>query len=341
MPGPVVFRTTGSLSVRPMYRAAIALRPFQFGCVGDFVAASIDAVSKDAATRGLSPRSVRWWCDAVRGFANFLELSGHARDFLGGDLERQVEVLEAWVLWLRQERRVSHVTVRTYWSALVAVGQRLERGLGMVNPFGVLEPPKAGRAQIRVLSKDQAETLLTTIAHYQWPTPFAKHRTLAIVGCMLLAGLRRGEVLELLTGDVNPAEGWIRVRAGKGRYGGKARTAYMPPQLRDILQRYLDARREAKRANPHLVTLLHRDEPCTPTAVKRLFERLTALVGFHVSPHMLRHTYATLLRRAGIADRVSADLMGHESLAMLKRYSHVFEAEYAEESAKLVLDVEL
>jgi len=56
---------------------------------------------------------------------------------------------------------------------------------------------------------------------------------------------------------------------------------------------------------------------------------------------MLRHTYATLLRQSGVADRVSMDLMGHQSLAMLTRYSHVFEPEYELESRKLHLDVDL
>jgi hypothetical protein len=44
---------------------------------------------------------------------------------------------------------------------------------------------------------------------------------------------------------------------------------------------------------------------------------------------------------SGVADRVSMELMGHESLSMLKRYSHVFEAEFHTEAQKLRLDVDL
>lgn len=46
-------------------------------------------------------------------------------------------------------------------------------------------------------------------------------------------------------------------------------------------------------------------------------------------------------RKAGVADRISMDFMGHTSLGMLTRYSHVFEPEYEVESRKLHLDVDL
>jgi integrase len=194
-----------------------------------------------------------------------------------------------------------------------------------------------------VLTREQAETLVTTITHYRWRSSLARARNLAVVGLMLYAGLRRGEVVGLKTGDLHVAEGWLLIRHGKGKHGGKPRTAYLPPQLRDILALYLRERDATKpeRTHPELVTMTDGNRAATAMTVTRLFRRLSAVVGFRVSPHMLRHTYATLLRQVGVADRVSMDLMGHESLAMLTRYSHVFEAEYEVESRKLRLEVDL
>jgi len=341
--GPAALRipATGSLSVRPLYRAAVVLQPFQFGSIEEYRRAADEAMKNDVATRGLSERTLRWWRESLHTFLGFLVRTKNDRQFLSGDLERQVEILERWVRWLREERRVSHITVRTYWSALASIGQRLERARGLVNPFGILEPPKAGRAQPRVLTKGQTERLLGAIAQYQWSSEFLRARNLFVAAAMLLAGLRRGEVLRLQATDVDAREGWLHVREGKGRYGGKSRTAYMGPQLCMIAARYLDERRAVGRTTPSLVTLATRDAAMTPTAVKRLFVRLSTLVGFHVSPHMCRHTYATLLRMSGVADRVSMELMGHESLSMLKRYSHVFETEFHTEAQKLRLDVDL
>ena len=77
------------------------------------------------------------------------------------------------------------------------------------------------------------------------------------------------------------------------------------------------------------------------TALRRLFERISAGVGARVAPHMLRHTYATLRRRAGVPDRVSMDLLGHRSLTMLQRYSHVYDGEHVVEAARVTVNLDL
>jgi integrase/recombinase XerD len=158
---------------------------------------------------------------------------------------------------------------------------------------------------------------------------------------MLLAGLRRGEVIRLNVRDVDLTRATLHIRRGKGRHGGKDRTAYMPPQLDMLLRAYLAERTRARRSHPELLTSSVANRPISVTGIKRLFETVSRLLEVHVSPHMLRHTYATLLRASGISDRVAMDLMGHASLEMLKRYSHVFDGEHAAEVRKLRLDIDL
>lgn len=336
-------RQTTSLVVKPRYRTTVALLPFQFSSITHFVRAAEVAIERDARARGLSDRTLKWWRECLHVFARFLKEEKADLLFLRGDLQRQVEALDQWVAWLHLKRQVSHITVRSYWIALLSIGRRIEHAHGFVNPFALLETPKAGPPDPRLLVREDAEHLLSVVAHFQWGSDFLRDRNLAIVGLMMLAGLRRGEVLRLQTGDLHVTQqgGTIRIRRGKGRYGGRPRTAYMAAQLQLILGRYLETRRKAGRASPYLVTLGTSDKPATETMVKRLFERLTVLAGFRVSPHMLRHTYATLLRQAGVADRVSMELMGHRSLAMLKRYSHVFEEEFETEAQRLQLNVPL
>jgi integrase len=203
------------------------------------------------------------------------------------------------------------------------------------------QPPHLAPPHPRLLTKANAERLLLATRNYRWRTPLQRERNVAIVGLMLLAGLRRGEVLRLVVSDIDLDGGTISVRNGKGRFGGKDRTAYAPPQLQEILRAYLRARDRVRRTHPELITSARVDGPIRATGIKRLFEALSRITQMRVSPHMLRHTYATLLRGAGVPDRVAMDLMGHASLTMLKRYSHVFEEEYAAESRKLHLDLEL
>ncbi|HEX8252781.1 MAG TPA: hypothetical protein VF846_06520, partial [Thermoanaerobaculia bacterium] len=73
----------------------------------------------------------------MRAFAKYLRDTREDVRFLTGDVELQLHVIDGWLRWLRTDRQVSHTTVRTYFGALAAVGQRLERAHGMVNPFGL------------------------------------------------------------------------------------------------------------------------------------------------------------------------------------------------------------
>ena len=81
--------------------------------------------------------------------------------------------------------------------------------------------------------------------------------------------------------------------------------------------------------------------PLREGAIRHLFRRIASGTGTPVTPHMLRHTYATLLRQTGVADRVAMDLLGHASLDMLQRYSHVEDGEAAHAATLLRLDVDV
>lgn len=282
------------IELRPQYRSAVPRRPLQFATMKTFIDAAEKALASDAEARGLSALTLRWWEQSLRAFAGYLLWAREDARFLSGDVELQLAVIDGWLRWLRTERQVSHTTARTYFGALTAIGQRLERAYGMVNPFGLVIPPRAGRPRPRVLTREQAETLVSTITHYRWRNGLVRSRNLAVVGLMLYAGLRRGEVVGLKTGDIHTTAGWLLIRQGKGKHGGKPRTAYLPPQLREILALYLRDRDAVKprRTHPQLLTMTGENRPVTAVAITRLFLRLSAILGFPVSPHMLRHTYA-------------------------------------------------
>lgn len=328
------------LRLRTSHAAQAIPLPFQYPSVGHFVAAAEKAIVATAAVEGQSATTTTWLRGCLHTFATYLTNSRTDRAFLSGDVRRQAVVIERWLAGMR-DRALARSTIRTYWNALHAICARLARQEGVLNPFSLFEPPKLGPLHPRLLTRENAERLLLIASNYRWRTPLQRTRNVAIIGLMLLAGLRRGEVLRLLVSDVEIERGTIRVRRGKGRHGGKDRTAYAPEQLQEVLQRYRAERDRAGRTHPEFITSAIANAPISTTGVKRLFELLSRVSGMRVSPHMLRHTYATLLRSAGVPDRVAMDLMGHSSLTMLKRYSHVFEEEYAVESQKLRLDVEL
>lgn len=313
--------------------------PLQFPSLSHADAAIERLYLRGETVEGLRPATVRWLRDGYRSFRSFLrEDIRRETTFLGGDAVKQVELVEEWVVWLRR-RGVSHTTVCTYWRSLDAVFRRLEMTGGMFNPFTCLRPPKARPPLPKALTRDAAEELLHRVQNLPWRTAFERRRNLALVGLMLLAGLRKGEVLKLTMSDVDLEAGTIHIERGKGKNGGKDRTAYATPQLLVLLGQYAEARRQAGKTHPEfLSSASSANHGIGDVTIRRLFKVVTREMNMRIAPHMLRHTYATLLRQAGVADRVAQELLGHSSLAMLQHYSRVFDGECATEAARLRLD---
>ncbi len=312
-------------------------RPFQYPSLGHLLARVDAALERMGAVEGLRPGTVRWARDGIAEFHRFLAGARAQRRFLSGDLRTQVAVLEGWVASMRT-RGLSRSTINNYWRAVRLVVRRLERLDGVLNPLDFAQAPRVGRLLPRCLSRSAAERVVGAVRNFDWRSRLEGAAALATVGLMLFAGLRRGEVLRLENADVDVEAGTLRVRAGKGRHGGKDRTAYAPPQLCEILAAYREQRRRAACTLPSFITFTG-ERPLGLGSLRRVLQVASKALGERVAPHLLRHTYATLLRQAGVPDRVAMDLLGHASLDMLQRYSHVLDGEHSREAAKLQLDL--
>ena len=257
--------------------------------------------------------------------------------FIRGEPDAQARVLKEWIAWMRG-RGVQHGSVRAYWCALVSLVDRFTLVHGIWNPLRQFRRPRAPSPIPRAIERPDAERLLAHLSH-QRSSPFLVTRNLALVGCMLFAGLRLGEVLALDLRDIRPAARTMRIWRGKGRDGGKTRTAYIPKQLAMILRAYEDERESVGHAAAEPYFLNERSgRRVGEGAIRRLFATVRARTGLPVSPHVLRHTYVTLLRQSGVDDRVTMDLAGHATLAMTQRYSRVFSSEHLSAADRLELD---
>ena len=314
------------------------IRPFQFPSLEHLDACVAAAIERGGAVEGLRTKTLAWWRESYASLRASLKASGNEMSFLRGQIDDQLRTLEDWVAWLRG-RGVTHGGVNVYWRGLKSLLGRVAAAQGAVNPLSFVRTPRAAPPQPRCLPRVAAEGVVCFVRNYPWLTRFAARRNLAMVGLMLLAGLRRSEVVRLNMEDVALDGGTIRIVRGKGRDGGKDRVAYASPQLCDMLADYLAERRRARRASPAFFTHARRDERIGDGTIRGLFSVISSRSGVRVSPHMLRHTYATLLRQAGIPDRLSMDLLGHSSLSMLQRYSHVESGEHRAAADRLVLDL--
>jgi integrase/recombinase XerD len=314
-------------------------QPFTFPSLSSFEEAFEEALVASAAAEGLSPPTVAGIRYSLRRLTDFIRGRRLERAFLSGQLPEQARALEVWLGSLRAGG-ANHTTVNYYWRMLHAGLKRLGMRTGMAEPTQFLPVPRPGRPLPRFLSRTDLEAVLRAAANYQWPRgPFERHRSVAIIAMMGLGGLRRGEVLRLEVRDIDLTQGAVTVRHGKGRSGGKDRVVFMPPGLRTALSSYLDVRAARPGSTGRLFLSTRGTRPIGVTTIRRLCRTLQEASGVAVAPHMLRHTCATLLRQAGIPDRLAMEQLGHASLGVLQRYSHVTDEERRQIVGRLDVDL--
>jgi len=144
-------------------------------------------------------------------------------------------------------------------------------------------------------------------------------RNRAMVALMARAGLRVGEVLALKPEDVelNARSGWVLVRKGKGM---KERRVPLSAEARRELREYLEVR--PQQSGPLFFSRTY--QPLTGRDVQRVVVEAArrAGLGKRVTPHTLRHTFATRFLQAGGDLATLQTVLGHSNLSTTARYLH-------------------
>ena len=291
--------------------------------------------------------------DALRRFVRTLE----ARDASPHTRRSYEATIHAYLAWLDERgtdwRSPSRPALRAYLLELTAgrarstVAQRLaairafhryaaRADLAPGDPWGAIATPRLPGRLPRVLEVEQVERLLAAVdADAPRTTDMMLASALALrdralVETAYAAGLRISELAAADLGSLDLRHGELRV-TGKGR---KERIGLLGRPAREALDQYLTAGRPALLARAR--TVARRDAPTEvflnrdggPLGVRGLrarLERLRRIAGLPigVSPHTLRHSFATHLLEGGADLRVVQELLGHESLATTQVYTHV------------------
>ena len=220
-------------------------------------------------------------------------------------------------------------------------------GLTPGDPWGAVATPRLPRRLPRVLEVEQVERLIAVVdqdlAAGADGQPIAARdpelaralalRDRAIVETAYAAGLRISELAAADLRSLDLRRGELRV-IGKGR---KERIGLLGRPAREALTAYLDEGRPTLEAKAHpadgepdpatdnAVFLNHQGRPLGVRGLRYRLDRLCRLAGLPagVSPHTLRHSFATHLLEGGADLRVVQELLGHESLATTQIYTHV------------------
>lgn len=170
------------------------------------------------------------------------------------------------------------------------------------------KPPRRSRGADSVLTAADHEKLVAAAAKSLRPVLAVLHGT----------GARPSEVAAITAENFDPAAGCVRLRDHKTCRHGRDRIIFLPPNLVDLLSR-------AKAAHPAGPLLRNaRGNPWTKDAIVLAFRRLRKKTGLTATAYHYRHTAATDLLAAGVADYHVAELLGHSGTAMLTRhYAHL------------------
>jgi site-specific recombinase XerD len=218
-------------------------------------------------------------------------------------------------------------------------------GIAPGDPWGSIASPRLPRRLPRVLALQAVEQLLDAVDHdtdaderrRRDPRRRSREaglaaalvvRDRAIVETAYAAGLRISELAAADLARLDLRRGELRV-LGKGR---KERVTLLGRPARDALALYLEegrptlaARRPTPEPEPNAVFLNHRGGALGVRGLRERLDKLRRRAGLPdgVSPHTLRHSFATHLLDGGADLRVVQELLGHESLATTQVYTHV------------------
>jgi site-specific recombinase XerD len=247
----------------------------------------------DLGLRGYSPHTQRAYEGTITNCLEFCEKD--FREITTADVKR-------FLLFVKDERNCTLRTIHRHINALKAFFEYFE-----IDIVRKIRLPKVEKALPTFLTLGEMETLLNSI--------FNK-RDLAIVRLLYASGLRVSELVKLNRDSFE--ENSLRVKSGKGK---KDRIVYVDDGTIEIIEEYLNEREDKNKA----LFVNRRGKRLTCRSVELLVKKHAERAGIKkkVTPHTLRHTFATHLLQNNANIIVIQNLLGHASVATTQIYTHV------------------
>jgi len=241
---------------------------------------------------------------AMKTRKTYLECIGLFAQFCWSPGEADQEEIRAWVARL-QKNKVGPQRLRQHFAALKFL---FGRTLGRPETVAFIAWPKDPKRLPEVLTAEQVSALLGALESTKYRVFFTT---------LYATGLRLQEASRLETRDIDAARGVIHVRHGKG---GKERLVMLSPRLLSILRAYW---RQERPPLPYVFPT-QTGKPLDPDFARRVLHKAAAAAGLgKVTPHVLRHSFATHLLDSGTELRVIQVLLGHDHIQTTTRYARV------------------
>ena len=263
--------------------------------------------------RGYSPNTVEAYKHDLEWLLGYLEQEGvDPLSVKLEDLEHFAAMLSDHGISAKSQARILS-GVRSFYRYLVLDGY-LD-----VDPTELLESPHLPQHLPEYLSTEEVDALENSIDL----TSNEGHRNRAIIEVFFSCGLRVSELTNLKLSDLFLTQGFIRVN-GKG---GKQRLVPISERAIHELELWFDDRRQMniKPGEEDYVFLNRRGHHLTRTMILIMVKRQAEAAGIKktISPHTLRHSFATALLKGGADLRIIQELLGHADLGTTEIYTHM------------------
>ncbi|WP_262279062.1 site-specific tyrosine recombinase/integron integrase [Hallella absiana] len=263
--------------------------------------------------RGYSPNTVEAYKHDLDWLLGYLEQEGvDPLSVKLEDLEHFAAMLSDHGISAKSQARILS-GVRSFYRYLVLDGY-LD-----VDPTELLESPHLPQHLPEYLSTEEVDALENSIDL----TSNEGHRNRAIIEVFFSCGLRVSELTNLKLSDLFLTQGFIRVN-GKG---GKQRLVPISERAIHELELWFDDRRQMKikPGEEDYVFLNRRGHHLTRTMILIMVKRQAEAAGIKktISPHTLRHSFATALLKGGADLRIIQELLGHADLGTTEIYTHM------------------
>lgn len=258
--------------------------------------------------------------DFIKFYTNF-----NSADIFINDMSRADTItFRAW-LADRQRRQLAHKSTARALSSLRGFYKFLAKNYKVKNDaIGLISSPKVPRKLSKAIEVSDVQHMHTAIKELDASEPWIAARDWALVVLIFGCGLRISEALSLTNADITNRTDSLRI-LGKG---GKERIVPVLPAVLDAIEKYTRLRPFGSAPEDNLFRSV-RGLPMSPRMAEKVIERLRHYLQLpdYVTPHALRHTFATALLAGGADLRSLQELLGHSSLSTTQLYTKVNMAE--------------
>lgn len=269
----------------------------------------------------------------VQNYQHYLGRFGQwaAKEGITAPADITIDAVRRYRLWLNrlttgsndlQQPGLKRITQNYHVIALRAFLKYLARRDIASLPAEKLELGKAEQRTVEFLNPDELDRLRLAAGN---EGTFASLRDRAILETLYSTGLRVSELTNLNTEEVNVERGEFMVR-GKGN---KPRLVFLSDEATEWIRKYVEKRGSMKplftRSDKPAAAVDGSDLRLTPRSIQRIIKKYALRAGIvkDVSPHTLRHSFATDLLHNGADIRSVQQMLGHASITTTQVYTHV------------------